>query len=288
MTVGVPVWEVPPENAKEAQRFKDTLLGRLAPISRAVQLPEAGEAVSLAVGCNYAQIAEFVDPYLSNCWNEKEKTVFYLRIQPERHPWRELESLLALQPGKRLVTPPKHLLNRNFLPEKKFLRLWCGGIAVDKAKYEFSGDWQIFFNGELVNRSSFWNDFAHFVQNAEEMADLVKEAIGFFWYNLSRVENPDAEIAVKAGKEKAQTQAITGFWQRMDVLVSSFLEMDCNDFAPLYEQLRKTAETFFLQALPDRSPRGMLAHAMTMPYFRKELKRILGDQAEKGEHKDGK
>ena len=62
MEIGIPVWEQPPENVKDLQKFKATLLGRLAPISRAVRLPEKGEAASLAVGCNYAQISECIDP----------------------------------------------------------------------------------------------------------------------------------------------------------------------------------------------------------------------------------
>lgn len=290
MEIGIPVWEDPPKNAEEAQRFKATLLGRLAPISRAVKLPEEGEAVSLAVGCNYTQISGFIDPYLANRKNEKEQTNSYLRVQPDRHPWRELESLLALQAKPSdIVMPPKNLMNRISVSQEKQLRLWCGGVSVDKAKYEFSGEWLISFEAELFARDGFWSSFGHFVQDAEAVAGLLRMSIGLFWNNLSEVMSGASTIKVKAGKEKAQTQAIIGYWKRLDAAATEFIASGGgNDFSPLYKRLRETAKSVFLSALPDRSPRGMMACAKTMPHFRKELKRILGEYAGKGDHEDGK
>lgn len=292
MEIGIPVWEQPPENVKDLQKFKATLLGRLTPVSRAVRLPEKGEAASLAVACNYAQISEFIDPYLANRRNEKKKTLSYVRIQPERHPWRELESLLALQPeSSRLLTPPKHLLNRNWVPADKQLRLWCGGVFADKAKYKFSGEWLISFREELLSRDEFWNAFGHFVQDAEAVAGLLRSAIGMFWTNLGKAAD-GSSIKIEGGKKTAQEQALLGFWRKLDSLVPAFLasaEESGGDFRSLYEQLRETAESFFLRVLPDQSPRGIMACAITLPYFRRELKHILGNNiAKKGEQDDGK
>ena len=297
MEIGTPVWENPPKDARDAQRFRTTLLGRLTPFSRTIRLPESGEALSLAVGCNYAQISEFVDPYLANRRNAKDQTLSYLPIQAERHPWRELESLLALQvSSSHLVTPPKHLANRYRIPAGKTFRLWCGGVSVDKAKFEFAGEWLIAFSEELLNRNEFWNEFGHFAKAAEEVAVAVRNSIGLFWNNLSKVEmnkNGETEIKIKAGKEKAQFQAVKGYWKRLDTLAAEFFasgaENKEEEFNKLYRQLRETAEEFFYAVLPDQSPRGILARAKTMPYFRKELKRILGEKiTEKGEEVNGK
>ena len=291
LKIGVPVWEKFPDDAKEAQLFRDTLLGRLAPLSRAVRLPEEGNAVSLAVGCNYAQIPEFLDPYLANCRNEKKGTLFYLRIQPERHPWRELESLLALQSSSSDVTPPKHLQNRHRIAADGELRLWCGGVAVDKAKYVFAGEWQLSFSAKELSEDEFLVSVGRFARAAEEVAGVIKSSIDFFWKNLSEIPNKDAAVKIRAGKDQAKARAILGYWQRLDAQVPEFIasaEEGSHEFSELYRMLRNTAETFFTGALPDQSPYGIIAYAKTIPYFRKELKCILGDQiTEKGEREDG-
>ena len=103
---------------------------------------------------------------------------------------------------------------------------------------------------------------------------------------------PELETRLlQAGKEQAKSRAILGYWQRLDTAVPAFLDSlgtKQPDFTELYRELREVAETFFTAALPDQSPRGIVAWAKTMPYFRKELKRILGDQiTEKGDREDG-
>ena len=290
MEIGIPVWEAPPRDAREAQRFRATLLGRLAPISRAITLPEEGSAIPLAVGCNYAQIAEFIDPYLANRRLEKEQILAYVRIQADRHPWRELEALLALQPDHSAAKmPPKHLLNRNWIPPEKEVQLWCGGVSVDKAKYEFSGEWLLAFQENLLTQDEFWSAFGHFVQAAEECAVLMKNAIGLFWSNLAEISFGDSGVQARGGKACAVARALTGYWQRLDMRVPGFIASaeGARDFPPLYRELRKIVESFFSGALPDQSPRGLQARAKTMPYFRKELNRILANNEEKGENEDG-
>lgn len=280
MKLGIPVWEKFPSNPKEAQEFRDTLLGRLTPLSRAVRLPEEGTAVSFAVACNYARISEFVDPYLGNRRNEKKDTLSYLRIQPDHHPWRELESLLAIQSPPAGVTPPKHLRNRYRIPIDKELRLWCGGIAVDKAKYIFSGEWLFSFWTKSQYQEELPVLLGHFAGTATKVAKLIEESIDLFWINLYDVKSGKSK-AIEAGKKQAKSRAILGFWERLDTAVPAFLDTIGNNepnFAELYRKLKDIAETFFAAALPDQSSRGIMAWAKTMPHFRKELKYILGDQ----------
>lgn len=291
LKIGEPVWEKHLSNASEAQIFKDTLLGRLAPLSRAIRLPENSTAISFAVGCKYAQIPEFFDPYLAN--RKEKKNCFYLSIKPERHPWRELESLLALQPASADVTPPKHLQNRYRISSDKALRLWCGGVRVnkDKTKHIFSGEWQLSFPAKELSEDKFLVSVGRFARAAEEVAGVIKSSIDFFWENLSEIPNKDAAVKIQGGLEQAKARAILGYWQRLDAQVPEFIasaEEGSHEFSELYRMLRNTAETFFTGALPDQSPYGIIAYAKTIPYFRKELKCILGDQiTEKGEREDG-
>ena len=293
--IGIPVWERPPADAAEAQAFRDTLLGRLAPLSRAIRLPEEGTAISFAVACNYAQISEFIDPYLGNRRTEKTGTLSYLRLQPERHPWRELESLLALQTSPAGVTPPKHLQNRNRIPTDKALHLWCGGIAVDKAKYIFSGEWVFSFQTQAQYREEALVSLGHFARASEQVAEEIKSAVNLFWKNLAQAEKKksgdSATVMIQAGKEQTRNRILLAYWQHVDASVAAAIEVageELPDFPDLYRQLRDTAENLFAAALPTQSPRGLIAEAETLPYFRKKLKDILGDHiTEKGEREDG-
>lgn len=299
LKLGVPVWEKFPNDPGEAQEFRDTLFGRLTPLSRAVRLPEEGTAISFAVACNYARISEFVDPYLENRRAGKKETLSYLRIQPERHPWRELESLLALHPSSAELTPPKHLQNRYLISDDKALRLWCGGVAKDQAKYIFSGEWLFTFQAQAQYRTELPVLLGHFARTAEEVATLLEKTIEIFWNHFAYVGDKNKPVNVpkkirkeqEKAREQAQKQAVRSFWQRLDMSVAAFFNPQGKkepDFTELYRELRDAAETFFTAALPNQSPRGIMAYVKTMPYFRKELKHILGDQiTEKGDREDG-
>ena len=282
--LGIPVWEKPPNNPKEAQQFRSTLLGRMTPISRAIHIAEEKTTVSYAVACNYAKLPEFIDPYLSNklIKDKKQERPVYLGIQPERHPWRELESILALERHGAATTPPKNLQVKRYLPEDGFLRIWCGGVEVDKAKYIFSGEWVMSFLIRQVNSEECIAQLFTFIRNTEQVSEKIKDAVRKYWKNLNEVRKGAFEST--AGRDRARTNAIREYWNRLNSAVTAFLaKEDIGDFSALYDQLYSIARQSFRDNIPSSSPWHIMASEKTMPLFLSDLGKIIKPYLSKGD-----
>lgn len=283
--LGVPVWEAMPNDPREAQQFRSTLLGRMTPISRAVHIAEDKSAVSYAVACNYAKLPEFIDPYLSNklIKDKKQERPVYLGIQPEHHPWRELDSILALERHGAAITPPKNLQVKRYLPEDGFLRIWCGGVEVDKAKYVFSGEWVMSFSIQQVNSEECVAQLFTFIRNTELVSEKIKGAVRQYWKSLNEVRKGAFEST--AGRERARTNAIREYWNRLNSAVTSFLaKEDIGDFSALYDQLYAIARQSFRDNIPSSSPWHIMASEKTMPLFLSDLGKIIKPYLSKGDN----
>lgn len=282
--LGIPVWENPPCNGEEAGKFTTTLFGRMVPISRAMKFSEDKPLVSFAEGARYAKLPEFIDPYLSNkkVKDKNNERIIYLGIQADRHPWRELESILAIERQGAAITPPQHIQVKRYLPEDKTLRIWCGGVAVDQAKYVFSGEWVMSFSIQQINEDESVARLFAFIRNSEQVAELLKETVKIFWKNLNGIRK--SELGTAAGREHARADAIREYWNRLNCEVTAFLaKEELDDFSMLYECLRDIAEQSFRDNIPSTSPWHIMACGKTMPLFLAELNRIIEPYLTKGE-----
>ena len=289
--LGVPVWEDPPDGPAQAQEFDTTLFGRLVPISRAVKLTGDSSRVTIAEACRYSKLPAFLDPYLENHRNppkskkeqEQSPGFSYLGISPDRHPWRELESLLALAGPGSGATPPKNLQVKKYLPKESVLRLWCGGVVADQAKYTFTGEWTLSLPVWKITRSEFIQELFDFTKNAEQIEVVLKNHIHRFWDTLSEIRK--AEIKVAAGRDRAKADAGREYWSRLNRAVPRFLADGDGepDFAPLYERLRDIALDSFRENLPSSSPWHVMACGKVMPSFRSALNKIIKPYLPKGE-----
>lgn len=92
--LGVPPWECMPKDADDdvARRLKDTLMGRLVPMSRFCLLTPAGVLVSEGVVHRKCEEGNFDPSMLVKKVKGKLSCVL---CRPERRPWRELTSLMA-------------------------------------------------------------------------------------------------------------------------------------------------------------------------------------------------
>ena len=284
--LGIPVWEDSPDGPAKAQEFDTTLFGRLVPISRAVKLTGDSSRVTVAEACRYSKQPKFIDPYLSNKKSKDKKAEeknLYLGIYPDRHPWRELESLLTLAGPGSGVTPPKNLLVKKYLPRESILRLWCGGVAAKKANYTFTGEWTLSLPVWKISRSEFMLELFDFTKNAERIDDVLKKHIHKFWDTLSEIRK--AEIKVAAGRDRAKADAGREYWSRLNRAVPRFLADEDGepDFIPLYKELGKIAVDSFRENLPSTSPWHVMACGKVMHSFRSELNRIINPYLPKGE-----
>lgn len=287
--LGVPVWETPPDGPAKAQEFDATLFGRLVPISRAVKLTGDSSRVTVAEACRYSKLPKFIDPYLENHRNppknkkDQSSGISYLGVHPDRHPWRELESLLALAGPGSGATPPKNLLVRKYLPRKSILRLWCGGVVSDQAKYTFAGEWMLSLPVWKISLSEFMQELFDFTKNAEQIDVLLKAHIHKFWDALSEIRKADIKVA--AGRDRAKADMSREYWSRLNRAVPRFLAEEDGepDFIPLYKELGKIAVDSFRENLPSTSPWHVMACGKVMHSFRLELGRIINPYLPKGE-----
>jgi len=298
--LGVPVWENPPDCPAKAQEFDTTLFGRLVPISRAVKLTEDSSRVTVAEACRYSKQPKFIDPYLSNRKSNDKKAdekYLYLGIYPDRHPWRELESLLTLAGPGSGVTPPKNLLVKRYLPKESILRLWCGGVAAKKANYVFTGEWTLSLPVWKISRSEFMLELFDFTKNAERIEGIIRTHIDLFWDTISEIRktgsSKNREIRNESKKssltfeQKKDLDAsrLREYWSRLNRAVPHFLAEEDGepDFIPLYEELGKIAVDSFRENLPSTSPWHVMACGKVMHSFRSELGKIINPYLPKGE-----
>ena len=145
---GVPVWEIdPPATRSEAiHKLSRSYLGRLVPLSRAILIQEDCTHCILANGVEYPKLPEGIESLATvmatDATKKGKETWQYLRLTPEKHPWRDLGAVLALGQVGRLGSPWT-LYNAKFLDldPQSTVDLWVGGIIADRSKYLDVGEW---------------------------------------------------------------------------------------------------------------------------------------------------
>ncbi|MBN2450794.1 MAG: type I-E CRISPR-associated protein Cse1/CasA [Lentisphaeria bacterium] len=130
---GAPIWEHPPESARDRSNACCTYLGRLVPMSRTVQL-ERSALLALGQGLTY-------DGY--PLWREACATVVArprdgsierqaLSLSPAKAVWREVSAITVLDRGGHdVLGGPLALCHVE--PEQS-CDIWVGGLIADKAK----------------------------------------------------------------------------------------------------------------------------------------------------------
>jgi CRISPR system Cascade subunit CasA len=128
--VGVAPWESMPEgeDGPRVRALRDSLMGRLTPLSRFVLLD--GDAIHNSEGIAYPGYKEgWLDPSVATNFAGKEKKALW--ADPAKLPWRNLASLLAfmrLEQGMEAFGVAK-AMQRAIRSENR-IDLWVGGIRV--------------------------------------------------------------------------------------------------------------------------------------------------------------
>jgi CRISPR system Cascade subunit CasA len=161
-------WETPPagENDPTAKALKNSLMGRLVPLSRFVLLADDGVHYSEGI-LHPNHLDGVIDP--SAAMDRSGKTIKVLWTDPSRRPWRNLSSLLGfLQHGEHYFDCPYVQLgiNRilNNLKKPPLIGIWAGGLRVSSNAGEqyVSGtddyvESEIFFDSPLVGEYLYEN-----------------------------------------------------------------------------------------------------------------------------------
>ncbi len=147
---GTPYWECDEFSTSRLEMLASTYLGRLVPLPRAIRCEPETSLITLASGVRYPKLPEWREPCgtIIRTGKGNSEKLTYVAVNPAKHPWRELGSILALAsadtPGG--AFPLMHMRNL----EDRTFEIWTGGLAADKAKLVDMAEWSFTLPSSLL------------------------------------------------------------------------------------------------------------------------------------------
>ncbi len=259
--LGVPLWEL--DSIKASAAADGTFFGRMAPMARAMALEPSGNKLKLANGLKYAKLPEFIDPFLTRIKTSKDLPA-YLRIDLAKHPWRELQAVLAL--ARRGAGSPEQLRHLLDLPPDTIVRLWTGGMEIDQAKILGFGEWSFVFPAALAQGDSIMKAYSDGVECASLAISLLKDA-------FKKMNN---ENKVKIVPSFAKEQAVASFWHGLDALHDELAAQSAKqDIGEWRRTVKAKALAAFDEVCPSGTPRQIVAAVQARGYLAAALQKCV-------------
>ena len=216
--IGAAPWECMPrgENCATARALKDSLMGRLVPLSKFFLLDKDG--VHYSDGILHPTYKDGgLDPSIAVNLSGKEPKALW--TDPEKEPWRDLTALLGFLVGQRGLSCPE--VEKTLLRARKqvpVLGIWAGGLRVSN------------------------NSGEHYISGSDDFVDsrveLPSASLGADWFTNLETETLALEKVSKAvyaatmGYNKAQkinddSQAKAAgniFWQLCGALAQDLIK----------------------------------------------------------------
>jgi CRISPR system Cascade subunit CasA len=216
---GKPVWEVhiTQQSDKVTQGIFNTYLYNLVPLSRSILLEDQNK-MSLSNGIAPADLPVYRNPMgtvMENKQKSKKKDKnkskkkpdnFYLKINPEKAPWRELQSILQTTQDQKGPWALRHLAATN----ESSLTLVTGGFLYDQAKPIASCEWKLNVPVGMLNAASL-NAYGAEVQRAENKSWGIQFALECY---LGMVEEEKKLTAEDKKNRKVYQSMLSSALQR--------------------------------------------------------------------------
>lgn len=237
--IGTAPWEQMPagEDCPVAQRLKQSLMGRLVPLSRFCLL--AKEGLHYSEGLAHAGYKDGVwDPSVAVDHSGKEPRALW--VDPQRRPWRELTSLLGfIEQGGKTGFQSLQLragLDRARAATQGFA-IWSGGLRVSSNAGEqyVSGSDDFVESQVWLHRSALgerW--FLQFKAEMDALADLAKVLYGRVMAFFREQRVADSKLAALAS---------TLFWELCERHLQQLVDA-CEPDEQSAEQRRQLRRTF--------------------------------------------
>ena len=280
-SLGIPPWEKMPEgeNCQIAQDLKNSLMGRLIPLSRFCLLNDTGLHYSEGINHFDYKTTKIIDPSVAGNFSKDAKVLW---VDTERRPWRYLTSLLSfLGAGGFDCYYLKSGLERLTEVEIDKIGIWSGGLRVSSNAGEqyVSGsddfiDSIYFFDKKDLDRH--W--YTVFDQEMTALDELSKVVYGA---TMGYFKSQKAE-----GKNQA-AMASNLFWQLCEHQSQNLIYI-CKEKGEEgktnRQTLRKTfanfASTAYNTYCPNDTARQLNAWAENLPNLSKYLKNGKQQEAE--------
>jgi CRISPR system Cascade subunit CasA len=276
---GRPSWEIMPEGPDDAvvQELGGSYLGRLVPMPRAVKLGQGANRITLANGLTYPKIGESREPcaivVLRNKGTKQEPG--YLRVDPLKHPWRELSSILALAAPQH-TGGPLTLSHIRHLQQQDTFDVWTGGLAMDPhpgkaAKFLDAAEWSFSLPAALLGSTAL-HTYQEGVICANRGSQRLRNAITVYFEDLAVGEFKRGESVgfnrndnkSRERRSKVWAAATAWYWSQLDanykLLVDTAADPRCS-LGGWYGTVRNTITDAYNRACPHGTPRQLRAFA---------------------------
>lgn len=251
--LGSPVWASSLDTPEEAafSQMAESVLGRLVPLSRALNhVP--GE--SLMVACpavRYPSVAEGGRDLTTTVVVRKSggtETHGNLRIDLDKHPWRELGSILALNEAER--AGPLALQNLHRTERESVVDLWVGGLVANRQKIVDEVEWNFAVPLSLLDEKSLLI-YRHGVDLANLGALALRRAVAEY------------SEAMKADSGYLRGPCLTSYWGQLDLRCDELLDAANNGrrLQDWRQVLLSAMRLAYQEACPRQTPRQLQAYA---------------------------
>ena len=250
-TWGTPCWEIPmTADAEALGNQPNTYLGRLVPVSRAIRLAPTTSKVTLANGLSYPKLPENRDPFgtVRKIDDKKGEIYSYLPVNPEKHPWRELASILTLHQAD-MQGGAMALSHLRGLEKGKPFDIWTGGLCAEKSKLIDMAEWVFSLNTDLLDETVL-GTYQKGVSAANSGNGCLREAIRAY------AETLKSEPAV--WRDTAQRM----YWAALDAKARCLTECvaDGEDLSRWHREILSVLQDTYTRVCPHETPRQMQAY----------------------------
>lgn len=263
---GVPVWDRMPGDEADGDAFSnayETRLGRMVPLTRLILLSPDPGVFSCIVGpvpkkhLFSNDPVSFRDPYLTLRLSKKSEP-YCMKVDPKRHIWRELGSLLCM--GNQFEGHAAlNLLNvpRSGLDE---VDVWCGGLerGAQAAKIDDAAEWNFNLPVSMLGEAPL-SKYETGVEYANRGEAALKHAVSEY-----------AKF-MKADGKSWMRNTVNAYWSKLDAASPMLVEIACDherDLTDWSKQVYSAMNRAFEQACPHETPRQIQAFAQARRFLR--------------------
>ena len=251
-TWGKPTWEIDLSNSEDTELRESVLtyLGRLCPLTRAILLSPGNKKCTLANGLKYPRFPEYRET-TATVRKQNKNNFGYVQTSIERHPWREINSLLAVGSEVSGALALKNLKGQH---TDQTIEIWTGGMVVKPGQYKILDSLEWTF-GVPLNMIGNAGPLAYYQAGVVHAKKAESNLLGSV-----------KEYARNMKMEKAPTsKARLHFWSHVDQNYEQLLETANDPSISLDAQwtplLRKTMRSAYQAACPCTTPRQIQAFA---------------------------
>lgn len=263
----LPPWEHMPKmlGDEREQELKESLTGRLAPLSRFCFLEK--DEIHTTHGISYSPYDKGgFDPSVT--LNIKKQAV---ACSPEKRPWRSLSAMLSfLGIQNESCFQIKIVVDRLSDIQLPYIEIWSGGLRIsDQSGEQFvSGESDDFVDSSICISTDhlhqeWYSSFECELRALENVADYLEKQVVAYFKSLKSVD----------GRGHAK-KALNLFWQLCEQKLMELVDV-CGDRGEALQKIRREfaeyAKHVFNATCPKDTARQLEAWAKHRPYYTKYL-----------------